>query len=74
MHGHWNEAARIELFEFRRQLLAFCQADVTARPRHLLFRQNDADLLRANREIVVIELEHRNFPKRPPHVPGRSTV
>src|SRR5262249_53767229 len=43
---------------------ALDEAHVAARPRHVLFRQNDADFLRAYRKIVVIELEHRRLPAR----------
>src|SRR5262249_1350125 len=59
VHEYRHDPARIELLEFGRQLLAARKAQLAAGPRQLLFRQGDADLLGAHRDIVVIELEHQ---------------
>src|SRR5262245_18128758 len=60
-----HEPTRIHLLEFGRKLLAPNKAHIAARPWHVLFRQNDADLLRAHRQIVMIEFDHRHLLTRP---------
>src|SRR5689334_2895796 len=42
-------------------MLALGEAQMVARPRHTFFRQHDADLLCAYRDVVVIEFQHRLF-------------
>jgi multidrug efflux pump subunit AcrB len=75
VHQHRHHAARIHFLELRRQLLALGEAQMVVGPRHVLFRQHDADLLRADRDIVVIEIEHRRLPQVHGHLAhGPATV
>ena len=62
VHQHRHHAPRVHLLELRRQLLALGQAHVMVGPRLVLLGEHDADLLRADRDVVVIELEHRRLP------------
>ena len=51
--------ARIDLEKLWFEVLTLHQIDVHALPGKVLFSESDADLLGANRYVVVIEDEHR---------------